>query len=68
MIFLVEINTAKDVRMFKAPSKEAAVSICLRQFDKDGLAATVMTCSDDLEGGKLMPVLSLSIPQIKSEK
>lgn len=68
MIYLVEVNTAKDVRMFRASSKEAAVSICLRQFDKEGLAATIMTCSDDLEGGKLMPILSLSVPQIKNEK
>lgn len=68
MIYLVEVNTAKDVRMFRAPSKEAAVAITLRQFDKDGLAATIMTCSDDLEGGKLMPVLSLSVPQLSSEK
>lgn len=68
MIYLVEINTAKDVRMFKSPSKEAAIAVCLRQFDKDGLAATIMTCSDDLEGGKLMPVLSLSVPQLSTEK
>ena len=68
MIYLVEVNTAKDVRMFKAPSKEGAVAIALKQFDKDGLAATVMTCSDDLAGGKLMPVLTLSVPQLKSEK
>lgn len=68
MIFLVEVNTAKEVRMFKASSKEAAVAICLRQFDKEGLAATIMTCSDDLEGGKLMPILSLSVPQLSSKK
>lgn len=68
MLYLVEVNTAKEVRMFKAPSKEAAVAICLRQFDKEGLAATIMTCSDDLEGGKLMPILSLSVPQLSSQK
>lgn len=68
MIYLVEVNTAKDVRMFKAPSKEGAVSIALKQFDKDGLAATVMTCSDDLAGGKLMPVLTLAVPQLNTEK
>ena len=68
MIYLVEVNTSKDVRMFRAASKEAAVAIVLKQFDKDGLAATVMTCSDDLEGGKLMPILSMSVPQLSTEK
>lgn len=68
MIYLVEVNTANSVRMYKQSSKELAINCAVRQLEKDGLAATILTCSDDLEGGKLMPVLSLSVPQLKSEK
>ena len=56
MIYLVEVNTSKDVRMFRAASKEAAVAIVLKQFDKDGLAATVMTWQDALD---LLPLVAL---------
>ena len=68
MVYLVEINTAKDVRMFKASSKEHAFAIALKELEKDGLASTIMSCSDDLEGGKLMPILSVNVPQISNKK
>lgn len=68
MIYLVEINTAKDVRMFKAATKELAISRAVKELEKDGLASTIMSCSDDLEGGKLLPVLSINVPQLPDKK
>lgn len=68
MIYLIEINTAKDVRMFKEPTKDLAVSRAITELEKDGLASTIMTCTDDLEGGKLMPILSINVPQVSNKK
>lgn len=68
MIFLIEVNTAKDVRMFKELSKDLAVARAVAELEKDGLASTIMTCSDDLSGGKLMPILSINVPQISNHK
>lgn len=68
MIYLVEINTAKDVRMFKASSKELAIQRAVKELEKDGLASTILTCSDDLEGGKLVPVLAINVPQLPENK
>lgn len=68
MIYLVEINTAKDVRMFKASTKELAIQRAVKELEKDGLASTILTCSDDLEGGKLVPVLAINVPQLHENK
>ena len=68
MIYLVEINTAKDVRMFRETTKNLAVSRAIVELEKDGLASTIMSCSDDLEGGRLMPILSINVPQVSNKK